>query len=61
MEALKWFGSFVAAIAALSVAIGVGGFIVAVLVIGGAIFAAIALVVFVAACFKDALGSSKRR
>jgi hypothetical protein len=52
MEAVKWFGYVVAAITLLSVLTGVGLLIVAIVITGGAIFAAIALVGIVATSIK---------
>lgn len=53
MEALKWFGYIVAAMAVLSVVAGIGLAIVAVVTIGGAIFAAVCLVVLTASQLRN--------
>lgn len=59
MKALKWLGYLLAAVAVLSVVAGIGLAIVAVVTIGGTIFAAVCLVVLTASQLRNLSESSE--
>jgi hypothetical protein len=61
VEALKWIGYIVAAIAVLSVVLGTGLFIVALITIGGALTFATMLVLLVASAIKGACTPTRRK
>lgn len=59
MEALKWLGYTLAAIAVLSVITGIGLLIVTAVVIGGATVFVVCVVAYVAALIKGSVESSR--
>ena len=61
MEALKWFGYTVAAIAVLSVVAGIGLLVIAIVTIGGALFTAVTLVGILAAQLRNHFELNRRR
>ena len=61
MEPLKWIGYVVAAILVLSVVIGIGLLVVAIVTIGGAIFTAVTLVGILAAQLRAHFELNRRR
>ena len=61
MEALKWTGYIVAAILVLSVILGVGFTIAAVVIIGGALVSLVLLVLGVASAIKGACTPHNRK